>query len=114
VDLKERLIQFIEFKGISKRKFCEKINVSHTYINGLKAMGSDVMLKISDVFPELNLIWLITEKGKMLNDPVKIDPTVEAISPVAEEQEKFIRKIVQEELEKKNKRKSNNVAPAGN
>jgi hypothetical protein len=65
MNIKERLLQFIDYKGLSKRKFCEKISVSHTYINDLKTMQSDKLVTISDVFPDLDLTWLITGRGEM-------------------------------------------------
>lgn len=65
--IKDRLIQFIDFKGITKRQFTQKIDVSHSYIDGLKTMQSDKISKISEVYPELNINWLLLGKGEMLN-----------------------------------------------
>lgn len=110
---KERLKQFIDLKGFSERKFSKEISSSETYFTSTKSIGSDKLEKISEAFPELNMDWVITGRGKMhfesTNKNTKIDP----ISRGTDEQEKYIRSIVQDELNKKNERKGNDVVTAG-
>jgi transcriptional regulator with XRE-family HTH domain len=66
---KERLREFIKYKGISERSFCLTIGVSFSYVNSIrKSIQPDKMKSITALYPELNPIWLITGDGKMLSD----------------------------------------------
>ena len=71
---KERLIQFIKYKEISKRRFCQTIGVSGSYVSNInKSIQPDKINKIAKYFPELNTGWLLTGTGEMLN-PSEIKP----------------------------------------
>ena len=72
--VKSRVIQFIESQGISNRKFCIKISVSHVYFSTDNAISSDVLEKIFIIFPELNMDWVITGCGEMLTKRVESLP----------------------------------------
>lgn len=69
---KERIIQFIEYKQISNRKFCIEISVSHTYFSKKGAMGTDVLEKIYTIHPDLNIDWVITGRDEMIYKPQTI------------------------------------------
>lgn len=65
--VKERLIKFLKFKGLNKKRFEEKVGLSNGYIGSIRVgIGSRVLLKIENVFPELNTNWLLTGEGNML------------------------------------------------
>ena len=68
----DRLILFIEYTGLSARKFDLSIGASNGYILRMKknkaSIGSDILEKIIDKYPQLNIIWLLTGKGSMIND----------------------------------------------
>ena len=68
----QRLKQFIEYKGISVRKFeqnCDiKISTIQTAITKNTAIGSDKLIKIADNFRDLNMNWLFLGVGSMIND----------------------------------------------
>ena len=65
--VKERLREFIKYKEISERRFCQKIGVSNTYVNSIrKSIQPDKLKSISEAFPELNPIWLLTGDGDMI------------------------------------------------
>ena len=67
--IKERIIQFIKYKGISKNAFENACNMSKRYISNLKGTpGSRIIKNIHDAFPELNTTWLITGTGEMLSE----------------------------------------------
>lgn len=75
--VKERLIQFYEYKGLSKREFEKKCNLSNGYIDKLRHAPSTQKLEsIYLQFPEINHVWLLTGEGSML----KIDE-VRPIAP---------------------------------
>ena len=67
--IKERIIQFIKYKGISKNAFENACNISKRYISNLKGTpGARIIKNIHDAFPELNTTWLITGTGEMLSE----------------------------------------------
>ncbi len=67
--IKERIIQFIKYKGISKNAFENACNMSKRYISNLKGTpGARIIKNIHDTFPELNTTWLITGTGEMLSE----------------------------------------------
>jgi transcriptional regulator with XRE-family HTH domain len=62
----DRLKYFIEYKGISIRKFSELTGISHSLINKINSIGSDKLENILSSFPELNAEWLLTGNGEMI------------------------------------------------
>ena len=64
--VKGRLLAFIESKGISKNKFEQMCGLSHRYVSNIsKSIQPDVVKKISLIFPELNMGWLLSGSGEM-------------------------------------------------
>lgn len=66
-----RLQQFLKAMNISQSHFADTIgvaraNVSHI-IAGRNKPGFDFLLRMSKHYPSLNLEWLITGKGRMVN-----------------------------------------------
>ena len=69
MSVKERLLDFVSYTKLSKRKFQEKIGVSNSYIQNIsESIGADVMNRISIQFPELNTYWLLTGEGGMIQE----------------------------------------------
>lgn len=67
--VKERLIDYLKFKGIGQVKFAESIGVSSGYVNNIrKSIQPDKLLSISKLYPDLNTGWLLTGEGQMLKD----------------------------------------------
>lgn len=65
--VKERLVKFIDFKGISKNKFEQICGLSTRYVSNIsQSIQPDKLRVISAVFPELNIDWLIIGRGSML------------------------------------------------
>jgi len=62
----ERVIQFIDFKGISKYKFCKDLGFSNKFLDNSSNMGTDKAGIILHYFPEINPEWLLTGEGEML------------------------------------------------
>jgi transcriptional regulator with XRE-family HTH domain len=64
----DRLKLFIKSQGMRQTKFEEMVGFSRGYISKLKSsIGAEKLSNIVKVFPNLNLDWLIMEKGEMLN-----------------------------------------------
>ncbi|HET6243572.1 MAG: helix-turn-helix transcriptional regulator [Bacteroidetes bacterium] len=81
-----RLKEFIEYKGLSFTKFGKKIECSASQMTQMitykKNFGIDKLMKISNVFPELNSEWLLTGNGNMLKDIPIEDTTLDNNPPV--------------------------------
>ncbi len=68
----DRLIQFIEHAGLSARQFDLSIGASNGYTLRMKknraSIGSDVIENILRIYPQLNVVWLLTGEGSMLKE----------------------------------------------
>lgn len=65
--VKERLREYIKTLNISEREFCRQIGVSVSYVNSIRtSIQPDKMKAITERFPDLNPIWLLTGNGEML------------------------------------------------
>jgi len=67
----KRVLQFIEYKGITKYKFCKDLGFSNKFLDNSSNMGTDNACKILHYFPELSAEWLITGNGEMLRNEMK-------------------------------------------
>lgn len=69
-NVRERLLAFIEYRGISKNKFETLCGLSKRYVSNIsQSISPEVSKKISLTFPELNMGWVLTGSGEMLNAP---------------------------------------------
>lgn len=67
--VKERLIQYLKYKGISQNRFAEIIGVSSGYVNNIrKSIQPDKINSIAKCFPDVNTGWIMTGMGEMLNN----------------------------------------------
>lgn len=71
----DRLMQFINYVGLSARQFDISIGASNGYTLRMKknqaSIGSDVIETILKVYPQLSVAWLITGEGDMLKKDKK-------------------------------------------
>ena len=70
--MKERIQQFIDYKGISAGELATELdvqrsNISHI-LNGRNKPGAAFIEKFLLTFPDLNARWLLTGLGNMIND----------------------------------------------
>ena len=72
--LTDRLLEYLAYKEITVYAFEKTCGVGNGYLGkqskGKGSVGSDILEKIGDHYPDLNLGWLITGKGKMLQKPL--------------------------------------------
>ncbi|MBV5348904.1 hypothetical protein JZU61_04510 [bacterium] len=74
--VKERIIEYIKFKGISIRSFCRTVGVAETYVNSMRnSIQPDKLAKITLHFPDLNPGWLLTGEGEMIRPSPEL-PTI--------------------------------------
>ena len=73
---KDRLLQFIEYKKISKNKFYLSTGIGNNYLGNVKSLGSEIIERIISIFPDLNVEWLISGKGSMIKTAYKETPEI--------------------------------------
>ena len=66
---KNRIKQYLLFKGISKNKFYEQTGLSVGFLDSGNSLGVDKARIIINKYPDINLEWLIMGTGEMINDP---------------------------------------------
>lgn len=68
MSVKKRLEEFCEYRKISIGGFCREAKISNSYFNNVRGeMGSVIKGRIKDAYKDLNLEWLLTGEGEMLN-----------------------------------------------
>lgn len=93
--MKERILEFISYKGISKGEFEKACGFSNGYINAMrKGLGAEKVEKVLTIFPELSRIWLMTGEGSMLRIKTYSTPE-EAEAANSEEYDRMRREIEQ-------------------
>ena len=65
---RDRIIKFVEYKGISKNKFYKETGLSNGFLDKNNHPGADKIEKIIYSYPELCAEWLITGEGSMLKN----------------------------------------------
>lgn len=76
---KQRILEFIEFKSISKQTFFKETGLKRGFLDADKlhtTIPDTFIANIIATFPELDLGWLVTGKGQMLKEENKVCATV--------------------------------------
>lgn len=74
--IKERILRFIDLKGIKKIDFCEITGISYANLKGkslYSEIGGDKIAEILSIYSDLNAEWLVTGKGSMLKNEKEDD-----------------------------------------
>lgn len=67
--VRERLIEYIKYKRMSRRGFAISIGASGAFVNNIsKGIGNEYVDSIKTKYPDLNMTWLLTGEGDMLNE----------------------------------------------
>lgn len=103
MSVKERLKEFIKYKGISERKFCKAAGLALSYVNNIRvSIQPDRVNSIAVAFPELNTGWLLTGEGEMLkkNDTTNEYQTLNSeLLTFLKEENKKCHKVVEDQME---------------
>ena len=85
-DLTKRLEIILEYYSLNASSFADKIGVQRSslshLLSGRNKPSLDFILKILDVFPEVDLYWILNGKGTFPKSELKIDPIVAAPTPI--------------------------------
>lgn len=79
-DFIKRLEYLLDYYSLSASSFADKIRVQRSSIShllsGRNKPSLDFILKIIDVFPDVNLYWMLNGKGNFLkSDTTELPPT---------------------------------------
>jgi len=119
----KRLAKFIEYQGVSVSSFEQTISASDGMIRRAIRNNTDIqskwITKISENYPDLNIVWLISGKGEMLKtdtpvsapiqaaDTTIIDKLIKEVKDLSAENAVLKREI--EELKEEIRNKSNHL-----
>lgn len=66
--VKKRLTEFIDYLGVTRLSFEQSIGKSNGWASKPgNSIRDDVKNKLSEIYPNLNIGWLLTGEGTMLN-----------------------------------------------
>lgn len=66
--IKQRILQFVETLGISKRDFYGQVGISRGTLESGSGITEDVMAKFIAKYPNINVEWLVSGHGAMFKD----------------------------------------------
>lgn len=65
--IKKKILQFIEYKGISKYKFYQETGITRGILDQDNGMSEENTTKFLVHYPEVSTEWLFLNKGNMIN-----------------------------------------------
>lgn len=98
--IKERILTYIEYKGVNKNHFIESIGMTYGNFKGsnkYRPLNSDAIENILSISEDLNPLWLLTGKGEMLKpqiSPKEYIEKEEVNNIVSEPQEDIAPKVI--------------------
>lgn len=102
----DRLIEFIEYAGLSARQFDLSIGAANGYTLRMKknhaSIGSDVIENILKKYPQLNVVWLITGEGEMLKNTSKKE--ILDFEDLPKSQQDEIERIIEQKIRERQER----------
>lgn len=68
--MKQRIKEYLKYKGVKIIDFSATIGVSNAYVSSIRrSIQPDKLARIQQAYPDLNIEWLVTGRGNMLNTP---------------------------------------------
>lgn len=84
-EIKDRIQKILDYYGISQAEFAKRANLSTGYANNPgKTVTVGTREKISNAFPEINMVWFQTGVGKMTTELQEVVPVPEDAYMMAE------------------------------
>ncbi|WP_235982725.1 hypothetical protein [Kordia aestuariivivens] len=105
----DRILLFVNHKNMSMRTFDTSIGVGNGYTSkqskSRASVGSNVLERIIDEYPDLNPLWLVTGKGNMILEiEITDEPLPDYGKSIDDILENKIERIVERQLKKINER----------
>ncbi len=90
--IKDRVVQFAEYKGIAKETFFTEIGMTSANFRGnakKTPLNSNAIENIFAKHPDINLYWLLTGEGGMLRVDDKFSPEGDCAGLLAEKESRI-------------------------
>ncbi|HRS19947.1 MAG TPA: transcriptional regulator, partial [Bacteroidales bacterium] len=65
---KKRILQYLEFKNITKYEFYQKTGISNGILSQTNGLTEDSILKFLSYYTDVNPSWLLTGGGEMITN----------------------------------------------
>ena len=65
-NIKQNILQYIEFKGISKYKLYKLTGITRGFLDNFNGASEENIAKFIACFEEVNIEWLFNFKGEMI------------------------------------------------
>lgn len=81
--IKDRILTFLEFKGIKKADFYSTTGISDSNFKGKNLssqLGGDAIVKVLTSYPNLSADWLLVGRGDMLKDDLNGIQTADEVN----------------------------------
>jgi hypothetical protein len=73
----DRLATYLAYRKITAYSFERTVDVANGYLKkqlkGRGSIGSDILQRVYESFPDLDFIWLLTGNGEMLRNDIEAD-----------------------------------------
>ena len=76
--IKERILQFIQYKGISRYRFYKECGITRGVLDKKSGISEDNIAKFIAFYPEIRQGWLLTGEGPMLKSAYRQAETLTA------------------------------------
>lgn len=70
--IKERIMKFLEYKGVSKYEFYQKTGISNGILSQKNGLSEENLLRFLNYFGEISPEWLLTGNGPMLRSDLPV------------------------------------------
>lgn len=74
--IKQRILQFVDSLGISKRDFYSKTGISRGTLENNAGITEDTITKLFAVYKNINPFWLINGEGEMVKNATTTPLTI--------------------------------------
>lgn len=74
MDVKDRIQQYIDYKGITAFPFEKSIGCSNGYWRKTKSISANILTDIARVYSDLSIEWAVTGQGSMLKSEASAQP----------------------------------------
>ena len=64
----QRILDYINFKWISKREFYKNTGLSNGYLDKTENLGANKLAKVLAAYPDLNLYYVVAGIGTITNN----------------------------------------------
>ncbi len=85
-DFIKRLEIILDYYGLSASGFADKVGVQRSslshLLSGRNKPSLDLILKINENFPEVDLYWILNGKGNFPELEIKTEPNIQNTTPI--------------------------------